>query len=538
MTVSTHAVEQHAPADLHLYHRNPRRGDVAAIKASLRYHGQFRPVLVNRGTHTGRPMEVLAGNHTVRALRELAAEDGDERWRTAACWVIDVDDDHAARIVLADNRTAELGGFDEEDLTGLLRDLPTLDGTGYTDADLETLLEIANAHASGLSSSPGGELEAADWGDLPVSGLVPPFPYFGGKRRAAPIIWAAFGDPGGYVEPFAGSAAVLLARPAFTGRRVETINDVDGWLVNTWRAIKADPAGVAKHAAGPVTEVDYHARLAWLQERRTDGLVPWLEGDPEKHDPKAAGWWLYVAACGIGDPWNKGPWRVEDGRLVKDPGSRGVNREMPHMGTAGMGVNREMPYMGTAGRGVNREMPHVGDAGRGVNREASLEDGAGHEEQVAAYLSTLSRRLERVRILCGGWERMTTNSVMRATATNRHVAVLLDPPYAHGHDLYAATNTGGGHDVSAQVRAWCAEADGEVLRIALCGYGDEHDALVERGWTKVLGRRTTGGYRADKGEDRERLWLSPACWTPGKDRGEWERNAPEAGSSEPASEGG
>lgn len=55
--------------------------------------------------------------------------------------------------------------------------------------------------------------------------LAAPFPYFGGKRRAAPIIWAALGDPAGYVEPFAGSAAVLLARPTFSGRRVETINE-------------------------------------------------------------------------------------------------------------------------------------------------------------------------------------------------------------------------------------------------------------------------------------------------------------------------
>ena len=127
--------------------------------------------------------------------------------------------------------------------------------------------------------------------------LAAPFPYFGGKRRAAPIIWRELGDPGGYVEPFAGSAAVLLARPRVAGRRVETINDADGWLVNTWRAIQLAPIEVAAYAAGPVTEIDYHARLAWLQERRTPELVSWLEGDPEVHDAKAAGWWLYVAAA-------------------------------------------------------------------------------------------------------------------------------------------------------------------------------------------------------------------------------------------------
>lgn len=71
--------------------------------------------------------------------------------------------------------------------------------------------------------------------------LAAPFPYFGGKRRAAPAIWRALGDPSGYVEPFAGSAAVLLARPEFKGRRVETINDADGWLVNVWRAIQLSP---------------------------------------------------------------------------------------------------------------------------------------------------------------------------------------------------------------------------------------------------------------------------------------------------------
>ena len=151
--------------------------------------------------------------------------------------------------------------------------------------------------------------------------LQAPFPWFlfGGKRLAAPLIWAALGDPAGFVEPFCGSAAVLLARPGTDRpgwRRVETLNDADGWLVNAWRAIRADPEAVAGHCVGPVTEIDYHARLAWLQERRGDGLVAWLEGDPEAFDARAAGWWLYVCAAGIGAPFDPGPWRVIDGRLT------------------------------------------------------------------------------------------------------------------------------------------------------------------------------------------------------------------------------
>ncbi len=313
--------------------------------------------------------------------------------------------------------------------------------------------------------------------------LQAPFPYFGGKRRAAPIVWRALGDPSGYVEPFAGSAAVLLARPRFTGRRVETINDADGWLVNAWRSMQHAPAEVAKHASGPVTEIDYHARLAWLQERRTPDLVAWLEGAPEHYDAKAAGWWLYVVACGIGDPWGIGPWRVVDGHL----------RKLPHLGNAGRGVNRELPHLGDAGKGVNREFPHLGDAGQGLVR----------------YLTQIADRLQCVRITCGSWERVVQPSVVRAGAGGDGArAVFLDPPYSTSGDLYAH----GSDTVGAEVREWCRTAP-STLRIVLCGYDDEHDDLLSEGWRKEQGKAGGGaGYsvRSDNGK-RERLWMSPAC---------------------------
>lgn len=46
-----------------------------------------------------------------------------------------------------------------------------------------------------------------------MTALRAPFPWFGGKSRAAPLVWSALGDVANYVEPFAGSLAVLLARP-------------------------------------------------------------------------------------------------------------------------------------------------------------------------------------------------------------------------------------------------------------------------------------------------------------------------------------
>lgn len=120
-------------ADLNPYHANPRRGDVAAIAASLEATGQYRPIVVNAGTLTGRAFEVLAGNHTLAAARSLG-------WDRLDVVVLDVDDATARRIVLADNRTADLGGYDEGVLAELLAATDDLAGTGYDDADLTALL--------------------------------------------------------------------------------------------------------------------------------------------------------------------------------------------------------------------------------------------------------------------------------------------------------------------------------------------------------------------------------------------------------------
>ena len=125
--------------ELASYHKNPRRGDVDAIARSLAVNSQYRPIVVNIGTHTGRPLEVLAGNHTLAGARQLG-------WPTIQATTVDVDDLAAARIVAADNRTADLGGYDDDVLVELLQQLADddtgLDGTGYTDDALDALLAL------------------------------------------------------------------------------------------------------------------------------------------------------------------------------------------------------------------------------------------------------------------------------------------------------------------------------------------------------------------------------------------------------------
>jgi DNA modification methylase len=119
-------------AELQCFEGNPRRGDLTQIAESLEANGLYKPILVNAGTLTGRPNEILAGNHTMIGARQLG-------WEEIACTVVDVDDQQARKIVAADNRLADLGGYDPEELYVLLDGLDDLYGSGY---DLQFLEEL------------------------------------------------------------------------------------------------------------------------------------------------------------------------------------------------------------------------------------------------------------------------------------------------------------------------------------------------------------------------------------------------------------
>lgn len=292
-----------------------------------------------------------------------------------------------------------------------------------------------------------------------------PFPWFGGKSRAAPLVWQALGDVKNYVEPFAGSLAVLLGRPH--APHVETVNDLDCYLANFWRAVQADPEAVARWADAPVNEADLSARHQWLVDQA--GFREKMKVDPDFFDVKIAGWWTWGLCSWIGSGWC-------DAKKWRD---------------------------GNAGQGVNRQLPHLGNAGRGVNRKPA---------PTAEWMAALADRLRGARVACGDWQRVLSDSVLRV---GKPCGVFLDPPYADGKMSYAV---GGG--VSDKVREW-AIASGERpnLRIVLCGYEGEH-AMPDT-W-RVVEWKAHGGYgsqgkgAARENSRRERLWLSPACLDVGK----------------------
>lgn len=75
---------------------------------------------------------------------------------------------------------------------------------------------------------------------------LPPFPYSGGKITTAPHIASLFPAHRHYVEPFCGGLAVLLAKDRST---METVNDLDGDLMNFWKVLRDRPQDLARVCA-------------------------------------------------------------------------------------------------------------------------------------------------------------------------------------------------------------------------------------------------------------------------------------------------
>jgi site-specific DNA-adenine methylase len=321
--------------------------------------------------------------------------------------------------------------------------------------------------------------------------LQAPFPYFGGKSGACDLVWQALGAVQNYVEPFAGSAAMLLGAPE--GKRIETINDADGFVANFWRAIHADPEAVARCADWPCNEVDLFSRHSWLV-RHSEDLTKKLHADPEFFDAKIAGWWCWGACNWIGGGWcsGDGPWVLgDDDEFKKKLGSGGVRDKLLHL---------------SAGRGINRQLPHLGDAGKGISRQTDGERSA----FIRSWFLALHARLRDVRVACGDWSRVVTNSV---TVLHGLTGVFLDPPYFKGAMNYAVG--GVGTNLAAEVQTWCAaNGDNPMLRIVICGHAGEHDALLAHGWSERKWAARTGYARTDEAvanSASETIWCSPHC---------------------------
>lgn len=144
---------------------NANRGDVEAIKESIRVNGYYAPIVVQSSTGY-----ILAGNHRYRAAVDLGMSQ-------VPVIYLDVDDTEAKRIMVADNRTTRLGQDDDEALARLLEEIGESDqglmGTGFSQADLQTLQDALEKFDPELESEPEPEANynnQDDWVLEPLEG--------------------------------------------------------------------------------------------------------------------------------------------------------------------------------------------------------------------------------------------------------------------------------------------------------------------------------------------------------------------------------
>ena len=344
--------------------------------------------------------------------------------------------------------------------------------------------------------------------------LKAPFPWFGGKRRVADVVWRAFGNVPNYVEPFAGSLAVLLGRPH--APKIETVNDADRYLANFWRAVTADPLAVARHADWPVNEADLHARHKWLVNQSE--FRERMHAEADFFDAKIAGWWVWGLCQWIGGGWCTEP------RNHKHPKLDGIGKGV-HSNQGNPSNWHKRPELKDGGRGVHSDAA-LNHAGMGVRVNAALEPkrhlpSLGNDRGLNGVVAppctewflALQQRLRRVRVACGDWTRVLGPSVLgkgKNVGGRRPCGVLLDPPYAHDMRapyLYAEDDA----TISTRVREWAIEhGDDPELRIALCGYEGEHE--MPASWTTYAWTAARGYAGTDNdNRERERIWFSPHC---------------------------
>lgn len=306
--------------------------------------------------------------------------------------------------------------------------------------------------------------------------LRAPYPWPGGKSRIAEEAWRALGaDIVNYVEPFFGSGAMLLGRPGGAGK-IETVNDLDGGIVNFYRAIQHASDEVAEWCNWPVSELDLHARHAWLVVRLAD-LADQLRADPDFYCAKTAGWWVWGICQWIGTGWcdlskldrNSGQRPHVSGDIAgmgvlkqqipelalparaKRTGKGVLSQQLQSLrvdsGATGNGIlaSGKIPLLSTNGQsgskgvlaeGLSQQMPelrakypgnHAGDptSGSGIHASGFLDRNAGlpaigndrgingvSAPPCQAWFRALQERLRRVRIICGNWDRVLGNSVL------------------------------------------------------------------------------------------------------------------------------
>ena len=274
--------------------------------------------------------------------------------------------------------------------------------------------------------------------------LKSPFMYRGGKSLVADEVHRRFGRLSTYIEPFAGSLAVLLASSGPLARR-EIVNDFDTLIINFWRTLRQDPQAMLKYVAYPPIQADVKSWAPWLQDRAQVIQKAIRDGECDYVDIEAAGRWMWF-----------------------------INHNV--RGSALKGAS-----LYTHSQGIQR---------------MELED-------AERLLAGIQQRLRHVVVYNGDWTRVLTDRLLYKQPPT---GIFLDPPYltSTGRCIVYTHDSG---TIANDVRAWAIEhGDDERLRIALCGWEEEHADQMPNDWATYRWRAT-----GSKGGVNECVWFSPHC---------------------------
>lgn len=128
--------------DITTHPQNPNRAEISRIVESIEENGFYGTIIVQRSTGY-----IVKGNHTYRAAVAAGLSE-------VPVTYLDIDDDRAVRIMIADNRIAEFGERDEDVLAELLKGLDGLEGTGYSEEEFADLLAELGEGGGGGAGDP------------------------------------------------------------------------------------------------------------------------------------------------------------------------------------------------------------------------------------------------------------------------------------------------------------------------------------------------------------------------------------------------
>jgi hypothetical protein len=271
------AVELVPVSKLKTHPDNPRKGDVKAISESLANLDQYRPIVVQKSTGF-----ILAGNHTYLAAKAL-------KWSRIGVVYVDVDDVKAKKIIAADNRTSDLGGYDVKLLQKLLGSLPDLDGTAWTQPDLTKMVEdYAEIDRVGMTQ---GVVDG-------TQGLTGGHPSTGGL----PIPEGNDDEPLEVDDPFAPADGEESTTEDIGDTEHKKLEDFEGEMENPLLELRDDVLFIPTSNKWDIPEL----KSGMLMDAIPDRLRTWAGKDATPVEDEADTWlYNYGADSANGLPWEK-----------------------------------------------------------------------------------------------------------------------------------------------------------------------------------------------------------------------------------------